>query len=1131
MIVFFKKNQADGSVYFGCGQSSTCNLDGTVNGNPYFWSGDPPEFNKWYAAVGIIHGSGYSGADSGITGVYDCDTGEKVADGVEYKWKAAVAQQSLRALQYYSSDVTTRTWFASPRIEYITGNEPPLMSVVRRPPRITQGTAYPSGPRIGDLCTRTDLNGTYRYDGMDWVLVSESGADVTANSQIAAGIFRETFEDPNNNVATRWFCASGHSAEMSIQAGGAAGGKFVRIGNGGGNDERWATYYRSIPFDPSKLYRMRVRIRRTAGTGKCYIGVVGRDQADSSSVGPDSNGAHWIIASNVQPDGPGWTEYTGYFKGNAADAGDNSVHADPSNPARLQSTARYFRPIVLVNYTDQAGQYDIDEVAVDALPENADLIPEGTNNKWAAEHGATVGATWGVNITNQPASLRQIFYAAGAPGSGMTTGDIWIDSDDNKIYRYNGSAWGEIQDDSIAQALANAADAQATADGKIRTFVQTTAPTADGVGDLWFDSDDNYKPYRWDGAQWAATPYDVATWSKIVGTGKPSDYADVTADNPIATFRDNFENPNNDFATRWTPTGSGEASIQAGGVAGGKVLRIGDNSGNDQLICTYFRKIPFDPDKLYRIKVRARRTAGTGTAYVGICGYDAAGALLNPTGNAAHWICVCARNLSSGWITYTGYFKGTSAAGESTEHATASDPATLKTGVAYWTPKFYVNYSGVAGTTEIDEIAVDIIPENADLIAESSTRKWAGESGATVGATWGVNITNQPVKLVQFFYQTGAPATGMNTGDYWVDTDAGNKLYRYDGATWVDVQDDDIAKAISDAATAQSTADGKVKTFIQTTAPIADGVGDLWFDSDDSYKPYRWDGAAWIAMPYDVATWSKVTGTGRPEDGATNDSAWRHGSDPTKINGSFIYAETITGGMIAANTIAADRLAVSTLSSITANMGTLTAGTITLSLGGTNRLQISTSGIRGSNDSGSTWYNIVSTSGGEVAINADRIKVGTLVADRIQATTIVGLKAVSYTPALADNYYEDQYDAPDTSENTVHTSNSAYLEVGSKVTGSVGAYYNGSIFAGSFIMTVKLYRGSGTLVTSWSASKSCSSPNTTWTMTSITHDVTIADNYYFVVTAWQTTNNGLVYFQYKWNVNMSNYTKEQIIKE
>ncbi len=83
------------------------------------------------------------------------------------------------------------------------------------------------------------------------------------------------------------------------------------------------------------------------------------------------------------------------------------------------------------------------------------------------------------------------------------------------------------------------------------------------------------------------------------------------------------------------------------------------------------------------------------------------------------------------------------------------------------------------------------------------------------------------------------------------------------------VQDNEIDQAISDAANAQATADGKIVTFRQTTAPTAEGTGDIWIDSDDNNKPYRWDGAAWVAQDWDGGIWAKITGSGKPEDSAT----------------------------------------------------------------------------------------------------------------------------------------------------------------------------------------------------------------------------------------------------------------------
>jgi len=100
------------------------------------------------------------------------------------------------------------------------------------------------------------------------------------------------------------------------------------------------------------------------------------------------------------------------------------------------------------------------------------------------------------------------------------------------------------------------------------------------------------------------------------------------------------------------------------------------------------------------------------------------------------------------------------------------------------------------------------------------------------------SVDNKPSALFQNFYQSTAPSTGVATGDYWLDSDD-NQLYRYNGTTWISVQDDDIAQAILDAGTAQSTADGKIKTFIQSSIPTSISIGDIWFDSDDKNKMYR----------------------------------------------------------------------------------------------------------------------------------------------------------------------------------------------------------------------------------------------------------------------------------------------------
>jgi len=96
------------------------------------------------------------------------------------------------------------------------------------------------------------------------------------------------------------------------------------------------------------------------------------------------------------------------------------------------------------------------------------------------------------------------------------------------------------------------------------------------------------------------------------------------------------------------------------------------------------------------------------------------------------------------------------------------------------------------------------------------------------------------------FVQTSAP-TATAVGDLWIDSDDNNKLYRASAATnsnWVAVRD--------------TANDGKTTVFTQTSQPTANNTGDLWFDTDDGNKQYRWDGSNWQVVR-DVLTQASVT--------------------------------------------------------------------------------------------------------------------------------------------------------------------------------------------------------------------------------------------------------------------------------
>lgn len=137
-----------------------------------------------------------------------------------------------------------------------------------------------------------------------------------------------------------------------------------------------------------------------------------------------------------------------------------------------------------------------------------------------------------------------VFYQVDPPsGQGENDGDIWFDTNDgNKIYILESSVWVNRQDSAIAEALNDAATAQATADGKITTYFTETEPVSNlSVGDLWYQ-DSTKLLRRWNTVSWepVSNSYDntnqlvdgaglgqTADWDQVTGANKPEDNANV----------------------------------------------------------------------------------------------------------------------------------------------------------------------------------------------------------------------------------------------------------------------------------------------------------------------------------------------------------------------------------------------------------------------------------------------------------------------------------------------------------------------------------------------------------------------------------------------------------------------------
>lgn len=169
------------------------------------------------------------------------------------------------------------------------------------------------------------------------------------------------------------------------------------------------------------------------------------------------------------------------------------------------------------------------------------------------------------------------------------------------------------------------------------------------------------------------------------------------------------------------------------------------------------------------------------------------------------------------------------------------------------------------------------------------------------------------------YYQATAPTSGMTEGDIWFDTDDGYKLYYYTGSAWTSVQDTSIAAAQSAATAAQTTADGKNRVYRQTTQPSGGtyAEGDLWFDTDDDNKIYR----------YTSGSWGTAVTLGNNALASISANKITAGT----IDASVITVSNINAGNISTGTLAAARIAAGSLDASKITAGTITATQISSS--------------------------------------------------------------------------------------------------------------------------------------------------------------------------------------------------------
>ena len=115
-------------------------------------------------------------------------------------------------------------------------------------------------------------------------------------------------------------------------------------------------------------------------------------------------------------------------------------------------------------------------------------------------------------------------------------------------------------------------------------------------------------------------------------------------------------------------------------------------------------------------------------------------------------------------------------------------------------------------------------------IAALDTRVTATEDQLESQGSAITSLQNSVTNANKVFVQNTAPPTaGRTINDLWVHTGENNRLYAFDGTTWVARPDNN-----------------KNKIFVQSSAPTGAQLNDLWVNTGDNNKLHRWNGTTWV---------------------------------------------------------------------------------------------------------------------------------------------------------------------------------------------------------------------------------------------------------------------------------------------
>ncbi|WAW11593.1 tail fiber [Acinetobacter phage nACB1] len=267
----------------------------------------------------------------------------------------------------------------------------------------------------------------------------------------------------------------------------------------------------------------------------------------------------------------------------------------------------------------------------------------------------------------------------------------------------------------------------------------------------------------------------------------------------------------------------------------GKVIRIGDNSGNDNIAGISNAYVAIDPNKLYRVKYRVRRVIGDGTIYLSVVTTNAdktrnvmhtnSETALTDISNSLYYVGNAAPALGT-WLEGEYFFKGKSA-GTSGGTGTIASPRTFPAKAAYIRLGILPNFTVKAGQQDIDYIiledydAMSLGDANGTAITNLGTRVTNNEGAIDVHSSQLTNLTGR-ISTVEGGLTTKADSSALSALETKVTAVDGKVSTNTNAITSLQGRVTSVEGTLSTKADASALANYYTKT--QTDSAVAGGI-------------------------------------------------------------------------------------------------------------------------------------------------------------------------------------------------------------------------------------------------------------------------------------------------------------------